>query len=75
MWDEIGKVAVLLVGIGLCGIGLAAIYFCCIATAEYWRRRKERLRRHHWQRVAYGRGYQDGKAGKPARGKDLFPDR
>lgn len=71
VWDEIGKVAVLLVGICLCGIGIAAGYFCCIATAEYLRRRKDR---RGW-RGSYIRGWLDGKNGKPQRGDDLYPDR
>lgn len=70
MWEEIGKVAVLLVGVGLCGIGIAAVYFCGVATAEYWRRRRQRIR--EW--AAYGQGYDDGKKGKPYRG-DQYKDR
>ena len=42
VWDEIGKVAVLVVGICLCGIGIAGVYLCCLATAEYPRRRRNR---------------------------------
>ena len=62
-WDEIGRVAVLLIGIGLCGTGVGMIYVAVLCSVEFvrrWIERRQRRRERRVERQAYQQGYNDG---------------